>query len=317
MRAFLWLLSLVILSPFTGKAQTEGCTDPKALNYNSVAVVNNGTCYYKPQYMRPRTVVKELNDSINETSGLIYWRESYWTHNDSEGGAVIYRLDQRKGHIIQRVSVSNAENIDWEDITQDERFIYIGDFGNNLGSRKDLVIYRIDKSAIPSEENISLEAERIAFSYGDQVDFEVRNRKNDHDCESMISFGDSLYLFSKNWVSHTSRLYALPKVPGRYTIFPLDEFNTDGLITGAAIDAARNEMVLCGYRNYVPFVWVMNDFRYNDFFGGNKRRIDFIKLAGAQTEGVTETSEHIYIISSEKTAVNKAKLFKLDLRNIL
>lgn len=310
-------LGFILLLPFAVIAQKEGCIDQKAKNYDKEAVINDGSCLYSPKSVKPKTLVHHLPDSVMETSGLIWWRGSYWTHNDSEGGNLIYRLDSLTGMIIQKVEVTNAGNFDWEDIAHDKEYIYIGDFGNNWGSRTDLVIYKLPKALIPHSGDTSVAAERINFGYGDQTDYSIKNRANDYDCEALLSFGDSLYLFTKNWVSHSSRLYALPKVPGDYVIYPLDEFLVDGLVTGAAMNENTKEVVLCGYRNYIPFVWVLSDYWKNDFFGGNKRRIDFNKLAGTQTEGVTSKDNRIFILSAERTLINDAKLFKIDLKRIL
>ena len=41
--------------------------------------------------------------------------------------------------------MSNIKNTDWEEISQDKDFIYIGDIGNNSGNRDDLKIYRAGK----------------------------------------------------------------------------------------------------------------------------------------------------------------------------
>jgi hypothetical protein len=37
----------------------------------------------------------------------------------------------------------NAKNTDWEALTNDGNNFYIGDFGNNDGSRRDLTIYKV------------------------------------------------------------------------------------------------------------------------------------------------------------------------------
>ncbi|HLO90823.1 MAG: T9SS C-terminal target domain-containing protein [Chloroflexota bacterium] len=316
MHGRLWMVLLIFMLPLAALSQKIGCTDPEAKNFDHEAIINDGSCVYAPKSYRPRVLVQHLPDSVMETSGLILWRDSFWTHNDSDGGNILYRLDPKSGKIIQKISVGNATNVDWEDIDQDDQFIYIGDFGNNLGSRKDLVIYKIPKNQIAEYGNTEVAAFMIHFSYGDQTDFSVRNRANDYDCEAMISFGDSLFIFTKDWVSLSSKMYAVPKIPGNYLIYPLDEFNADGLITGAAIDQESKQLILSGYKNYVPFVWLLDDYWRNDFFGGNKRKIDFCKLIGSQTEGITYTGNGVFIISSEKTPVNDAKLFRFDVKDI-
>ena len=85
-----------------------------------------------------------LPNSISETSGLLFYNGKLITHNDSGDAANLYELDTIRGNITRTITISNATNSDWEDITQDDTHIYIGDFGNNSnGNRQDLKIYKI------------------------------------------------------------------------------------------------------------------------------------------------------------------------------
>lgn len=292
-------------------SQISGCTDPQATNYNPDATQNDGSCVYPATSVPLSVVVNALPQAVNETSGLIYWNGGLWTHNDSGNPPELYKLDTLSGQILQTIIVSGVQNIDWEDIAQDETHIYIGDFGNNAGNRTDLKVLKIPKTDIPASGNASVEPETINFSYGDQNSFVSANRNNDFDCESMITYGDSLYLFTKNWVNQQTRLYGLSKIPGNYEIFPNDNLIADGLITGADIQDG-GEIVLIGYKNYNPFMWLLFDFQGSDFFGGNKRRINFTGVLGIQSEGIGYTFGSNVFISSEKTVVNPAKLFKLN-----
>jgi hypothetical protein len=292
-------------------SQIPGCTDPQATNFNPDATQNDGSCVYPTTSVPLTVVVNALPQAVNETSGLIYWNGGLWTHNDSGNPPELYKIDTTTGQVLQTIIVSGVQNIDWEDVAQDNTHIYIGDFGNNAGNRTDLKVLKIQKADIPATGNTSVEPEIISFSYGDQNSFVSANRNNDYDCESMISYGDSLYLFTKNWVNQQTRLYALSKIPGNYEIFPNDNLNADGLITGADIKDG-GEIVLIGYKNYNPFMWLLFDFQGSDFFGGNKRRINFTGVLGIQSEGIGYSFGSNVFISSEKTAVNPAKLFKLN-----
>jgi len=309
---FVFSLIAAVLFSLNGFSQISGCTDPQALNYNPEATVNDGSCVYPQTSISPEIIVSSLPNAVNETSGLIYWNEGLWTQNDSGNEPEIYKLDTITGQVSQTIAIEDAQNIDWEDLAQDEEFIYIGAFGNNLGNRTDLKIYRIEKSLIPLSGNGIVPATAINFSYGDQTTFKKANRNNDYDCESLIAFGDSLYLFTKNWVNEQSRLYALPKLSGTYEVFPRDTLAADGLITGADLIEDGNEIVLCSYKNYSPFIWLLFDFQGNDFLGGNKRRINFTGMLGTQTEGVSYTYGKNVFISSEKTQLISARLFKLN-----
>jgi len=309
---FLLVLFSVFSVSLNGFSQVAGCTDPQGLNYNPEATINDGSCVYPSTSISPAVIVNSLPQPISETSGLIYWNGGLWTQNDSGNPAELYKIDTITGQILQTITITGADNVDWEDLAQDENHIYIGDFGNNLGNRTDLKIYITDKSSYPLTGDGSVSADIINFSYGDQLKFKKKNRSNDFDCESLMAFGDSLYIFTKNWANEQTRLYAMPKNPGTYEILPNDQFNVDGLITGADILEDGSEVVLCGYKNYSPFIWLLFDFEGSGFFNGNKRRINFAGMLGTQTEGVSYTFSRNVYVSAEKTSIAPARLFRFN-----
>ena len=146
--------------------------------------------------------------------------------------------------------------------------------GNNEnGNRTDLKIYRIKKSDVKKKTTIT--ASVINYSYEDQTDFTATGSNHtDFDCEALIAYGDSLFLFSKDWVNNETRLYKLPKLPGTYTATKIGEFNVEGLITGAEIVADKKVIVLTGYNAVLaPFIYLLYDFTDNHFFDANKERL--------------------------------------------
>src|SRR3954467_15274692 len=75
-------------------SQVSGCKDPTALNYNSSATVNDGSCAYTtPTYYTPLVRVDTMNSTLAETSGLQWAGNSLWTFNDGGNAAAIYRID--------------------------------------------------------------------------------------------------------------------------------------------------------------------------------------------------------------------------------
>jgi hypothetical protein len=133
---------LCSLSSYT---QLSGCTDSLAKNFNPNATANDGSCTYRCAKIKPETSQK-LNDSLVETSGLIAFNNLLWTHNDDHDNT-IYGLDSN-GKIQTKIKLDKVKNNDWEEITQDSSYIYIGDFGNNYhGNRTDLQILRIEKAS--------------------------------------------------------------------------------------------------------------------------------------------------------------------------
>lgn len=267
------------------------------------------------EILSPSILIDKLSAKVNETSGLIFFRGSIWTLNDSGGKPQIYRLDKKTGKVVQVVTIKNAKNVDFEDITQDDDFIYIGDFGNNFGNRKDLSIYKIAKKDIPEKKDVNLKSEQIQFNYADQKSFQWKNRKNDFDCEALISAGDKLYLFTKNWVDAKTRVYAVPKKAGKYTVKVIAEFSVDGLITAAEYHAESETLSLLGYKDFMPFLWMFWDYQGDDFFGGEKRRYNMENIHGAQTEGICFSGNGDILISCERSYFPQ-RLYTIPLKGL-
>ena len=300
MRILILLLSSLLLLDIAKAQDIEGCTDIQANNYNNAATINDGSCTYNPTIYKPEFRFI-LPDEVDETSGLILYADAYWTHNDSGGQPIIYKIDTTSGEVIQRIRLANTNNVDWEEIAQDEENIYIGDFGNNSGNRDDLSIYILSKSNIPESGDTEVSSEKITFTYPDYPGRIDKKKNNNFDCEAMIATDNWLFLFSKNRGDNQSKLYRLPKIPGEYTADLITTFNTNGLVTGADLNASKDELILVGYTNnsWIPFLWLMFDFEGEDFYSGNKRRIDMINITATQTEGICYTDGNKGIISSE------------------
>lgn len=296
-------------------AQQEGCTDPRALNFNPSASVNNGSCAYPVTVANPPFRF-ELPQQVKETSGLLWFNGKLWTFNDSGGNPVLYALDTITGAVVQQITVTNVSNDDWEDITMDDQYIYIGDFGNNDGTRTNLAIYKVLKSSIPINGNSGVQATSIKFSYEDQTEF-IKSKNHNFDCEAVIAAGDSLYLFTKNRADQHCHIYSLPKSPGTFQARRKARFNTNGLITGADYHPVTKHIVLTGYtqKTYVPFVWLLFDFEDNNFFGGNKRRIELANLFTTQIEGVAFNGLFKVVISAEKSPTFNARVFDFEHEN--
>ncbi len=313
---FLRYFFLLVLmgTMFGAAAQTTGCTDPQANNYEPAATVNDGSCTYNITLFTP-PLMHVLPEEVRETSGLAFFNNGLWTLNDSGGEPVIYKLDTLTGKVIQRVRISNAVNVDWESMTTDDEFVYIGDFGNNSGNRKDLRIYKVSIRDIPDRGDVSIASTIINFYYPDQPDKHIQKRKfNNYDCEAMMAVDDSLYLFSKNWENYKTRVYALPKVPGSYAASLVDSFNVRGLVTAADYNIESGEVILQGYTNksWVPFAWLLFDFNSHHFFSGNKRRVDMPNILTTQTEGVVYVHGKKVIISSEQTKLGSQSIFRFN-----
>ncbi|MBP6532221.1 MAG: T9SS type A sorting domain-containing protein [Bacteroidia bacterium] len=277
-------------------AQIYGCPDPLATNYDFSVTNNDGSCTYSAASVTP-VISYNLDASLSETSGLISWNDRIWTHNDNTD-TNLYSLDTLSGAIMQTVPIGGVVNYDWEEISQDSNYVYMGDFGNNVnGNRTDLKILRIEKSSILANAPI---VDTIFFSYSDQIDFTPTGGNNtDFDCEAMIVSVDSIYLFAKQWVSNKTVVYSLPKLPGTFSAIRRSELDVQGMITSATYMESQRLITLCGYTNLLqPFLYLLYDFNQTDFFNGNKRKLN-LSLSFHQVEGIATTDGMKYYCSNE------------------
>jgi hypothetical protein len=282
------------------QAQVLGCTDPLANNYNSSATHNDGSCTYNNTVVVPFAPLV-LSDTLQETSGLIWYNNYVWSHNDNTD-THLYGIDTGTGFIAKSIDVSNAANYDWEEISQDNDYVYVGDFGNNgNGNRQNLHLLRLKKSAFG---NTTITSDTIWFHYEDQTNFTPTGSNNtDYDCEAFIVTDDSIYLFTKQWVSKKTSVYSLPKTPGNYAARLRTTYNVQGMITGANYQPSKKTIVLCGYNFtgslFYPFFYLLYDFTGDNFFSGNKRRLDMNQPL-LQMEGITTRDGKTFFISNEK-----------------
>ena len=311
-------LFLLIFNFFTSSyGQVSGCTDVLAKNFNPNATNNDGSCIYDFAKIRPETS-RQLSDTVAEISGLVLFDSLIWTHNDDHD-TTIYGLDT-DGKIQKKIKLEKVINNDWEDISQDSSYLYIGDFGNNSrGNRTDLHILRIEKKSFLTN-NPAIDT--LFFSYANQTDFtSQKGNSTDFDCEAFIVSKDSIYLFNKQWSQNKTGVYTLPKTPGIHVAQLQESLNVEGLVTGATL-SPKNEIVLCGYtKTFQTFLYLLYDFKNFNFSSGNQRRINF-SLTYHQIEGITTLDGKLFYISNEsfvkKPIINNPQaIHTIDLSSFL
>jgi len=197
-------------------------------------------------------------------------------HNDGGHPDAIYDISLIEKKVNRTVHILNAPNEDWEEIAQDSNYFFVGDFGNNKGKRTDLKIYKLSKNDFHSSDSIN--AEVIEFQYPDQTSF---SESNDHnfDCEAMISWGDSLLLFSKNRGDLKTKLYSVSKTTGNHTAILKGEFDIKSQVTAADYYPNENVIALLSYEydagTFHPFVTFFYQFENNNVFEGKNMKYKF------------------------------------------
>ncbi|MFO7565961.1 MAG: hypothetical protein R6X02_25180 [Enhygromyxa sp.] len=157
-----------------------------------------------------------LDRSIREPSGVAASPSHpgvFWVHGDSGTGNWLFAVDG-EGKLLARLRVKGAQNIDWEDITVDERGnLWLGDIGNNDSGRRDLVVYRLaepDPHAGLDEVRVDLS---VRFSYPEQTRF--GDKLADFDAESLLWWDGQLWLLTKHRSDDLTHLYRFPSLDGQ------------------------------------------------------------------------------------------------------
>jgi hypothetical protein len=256
--------------------------------------------------------IHNLPDEINESSGMVESGNLLWIINDSGNEPMIYGYNYQQNTIERRVFVADAVNTDWEELTQDAGHFYIGDFGNNVGDRKDLRIYIIDKTALQTSDTVTPSGV-IGFSFEDQTDFTPANQNTSFDCEAFIVIDDSLVLFTKDWLTEQTKLYKLPAKSGTYSAEFIKQFDASGLVTASAYNTENKTLLLLGYRDYIPFIWEIPDFSLDNLTFNHGSRSDFTEFLGAQTESIAIMADGSIYVASEESPLVSASFFRVEL----
>lgn len=238
-----------------------------------------------------------IDSSLIENSGIVYWNKLIWTFNDSGGKNEIYGFNLKTGEVVRTIRISNALNTDWEDIAQDKNYIYLAEFGNNVGDRRDLQVLRFSKDSVSQAIQQEVSVDKIRFRYSDQETFNYPYKGHGFDAEALIAYKNELFLFTKDWKTLHTKVYKIPNEPGDHVVSPIESFNSKGLITGADINE-KGKLALVGYANYKSFVWTFNVDEKSLF--NSPHFIDLGMLQNAQTEGICFYKNDLFI-SCEKT----------------
>lgn len=250
--------------------------------------------------------VNYLNDKIEETSGLDILNGKLYTFNDSGNPAELFEIDKNNGEIIRTLK-TNLINTDWEALANDGENFYIGDFGNNVGTRKNLMIYKVPYERLDTSINIkipgserALDGTTISFYYPEQTEFISKNTRNDFDAEAMIYLNGKLHIFTKEWTSKATSHYIVnPEISELQKAEKTETYKTGFVVTDASY--FDKKLYLVGYtRKTEVFLDIFTETEPGVFFKEKPKHYYLgTALSLAQIEGISVDETGIYI-SGEK-----------------
>jgi hypothetical protein len=262
-------------------------------------------------------LITSLSTVVNETSGLIVQSpDSIWTLNDSGDSNRLYLCDTTTGAVARDILVVGAINTDWEELLpgDNDGYWYIGDFGNNFQNRTNLKLYRIAQPT--TNYSGAVFAESINFSYEDQTAFPPPLNQWYFDCEAAVVWGDSIFLFTKDWTVPLigfTRVFWIPKSPGTHVAQFVGTFYTDntsyprGGITGATLSPDKSRLVLISNRK----MWVFYNYAGKQFLNGSVAELDFPD--NLQKEAVAFAGDACTLyVTDEVNASGGGNLYSVD-----
>lgn len=242
-----------------------------------------------------------VSSELGEVSGLEYDKDgNLWAINDSGNSTEIHQIDS-VGGIYRSIEITNAKNIDWEDLTQDDfGHFFIGDFGNNSNKRRDLTIYKIENPI--DIKTTETEAEIIRFKFNDQDLNNTNDSIRNFDMEAFIFYKGRLYLFTKNRTKPFdgyTNLYRMEDYASNQRAKKVSRFKTckagkyQCWITGAAMSPNRKTLALLGSNK----IWIFKNWKGDDFFSGEVTDIDLGLIT--QKEAITFMNDSLVVIADE------------------
>ncbi|QDT72205.1 hypothetical protein [Lacipirellula limnantheis] len=239
-----------------------------------------------------------------EHSGIVKsrnWPDLFWMHNDSGDEPRIYPV-RRSGEVVPSerepenpgVQIAGAINVDWEDVTVDDRGrVIVGDFGNNRNDRRDLVLYVIPEPAPQAERTTFFK--RLFFRYPGQHAFPALANDFNYDCEAIFTIGDAIFLCSKHRSDTLTKLYRLDPESKEevQTAELIDSFDVHGQATGADATPDGKQIVIATYED----LWLFDVSDPANPLSGPVKRLSFEN--DDDVEAVCFADEETLIIGAE------------------
>lgn len=246
-----------------------------------------------------------LSDSLQESSGLTNLDGRLFSFNDSGNTSEIFEITPGSSY-IKKTFQTGLRNIDWEAITNDGENFYVGEFGNNLGTRKDLKIYQIP---FRNDSLIIDSIKTIPFFYPEQTDFTPKNINNNFDAEAMIFLDRNIHLFTKEWITNTVSHYVIDKnLTDNQPAQKIESFETGFVVTDASF--FENKLYVVGYTKKASVYMMIfeKDEIGNLFFNKPLKKFSLGRAFNiGQIEGITATEKGVYI-SGERFNIKVKKV---------
>jgi len=276
---------------------------------------------------RPELVARMTAKPLDEVSGMVKSRkypDTYWVINDSRNEAMLFAINRDGKTIIPTFSrfsnygevkeegkkqwqgfrVLYAENKDWEAMTSDANYLYVGDIGNNFSNRKQLGIYMLSEID-PTASTQSAALKYLPLRYPETEE----DSRNQYDSEALFQADGHLYLITK----HKRRGAVLYRLDTDFTeqdnILVETDRNTSVFnVTGAELSPDGQRLAVISTRD----LWIFNRPENGDaWLSSSARRYPLDTQVVEQVESVIWDDDHTLLLSNEQRALFRVNLQEL------
>ncbi|WP_348728343.1 hypothetical protein [Rheinheimera texasensis] len=279
-----------------------------AVKYLSlVTVVLLTACSSRPLLLTDTSL---LPKDSSETSGLVCTATGFISINDSGHAAELQQLDATLK--LSRIPLPLSQ-LDWEALTSDARHLYIGDTGNNSGSRQHGEIHRLLHNRINGAVRVD---GTLLYRFHDYPLSPPQPYQHDFDVEALAYADGSLWMFSKSWRSGISRVYQLdPHAQTMQTLHAKALIpDLPGLVTDAVYLPESQLFLLTGYQNYQhQLLRFALQGQFDAFVAVTDRQFKLLKVVplpqAGQLEGICARGDEIWL-SQEQYQHSPARLWR-------
>lgn len=207
------------------------------------------------------------------------------------------------------VEVVGARNLDWEALAADGAGnLVIGDVGNNLSRRRELVLYIVPEPSLGAASVTP--SRRLTFTWPDQTEFP--DPEMSHDCEAIFWHRGRLHLLTKHRRDTLSRLWRaeIPATATRAYLSPVAVFDAHGMVTDASVSPDGRHLAVLTYR----MLWVFDLARApeNPLAGPALARPLQPPISQWQLEGCAWVDNETLLLGAEEGGLFRVKLEELS-----
>jgi hypothetical protein len=266
------------------------------------------------RYGEPELLGDIADPAVTESSGVVASRRApgrFWTHNDSDDGAVLYCLDDHAAS-CGTWTVAGAEAFDWEDIAAGPGpeagtpYLYIGDIGDNLAVRTSIVVYRVPEPEPGASRGTTPSADVLTLRYPDEP----------HDAEALMvhpTSGD-VYVIVKEpspsvYVARGLSVAGPARTMEKVATLAVGGATALTSVTGADISPDGTRVALCSYAEGFELVLPEGASDFDAVWAQPVRPLDLGPRP--QGEGIAYSSDGRGIVTTSERRFGSAPLHQI------